>query len=957
MKSTIIIMTTITMPKQTIFIKSLPDDHPAKSLEQFTLALHMCRQPLTNVVQYLTIMNFCSTDFPWLQQISDIQNLTIPVRSFELDFISVYDNVIDLTVNDDNSFVLLIDPEELDIGYSNYIQSVEYRYELLNYVFRLYYYDYFEYPNIIIGHLNQFRAMLAPNRSPLHVLQFETRILEHLAMFPEDIVYSLRLFIQNPEFLMPLASAVTSDKCAWKFPPYKCIERYKCFVDSLLDEPPEDEEDTYIDYEVSNFSDEELRDYFSEDILRYDCDCLLQYPTSLIEDYFDPYVGLNLLFMTEYEYYLHIHAKRLNAWCDANILPLDFVSIYEEAVPQMHIPGLSSLTSGVESCRSTVQNLADGIPVIKETVEEFGNKLPDKEEREKWKTVFSELGNSLDNTSNVFSTFASLTSMIPGFGKAKSFSEEFKERFKNVSDSDNNSALIMCIFAALLYYLKVRTWTALSLFTVFWAPMALSNNDYFKNTLHFWAFIAMNLPESVDVDEEVATPQMSHGDMESAAELISSMFLGHLSIKKTKTTEDAILTFLKEFTKVRGGAVAVTKSAFNLAEKLINIGIEQTTGNNPMFKFFSTNYTLYDEYFTEVRSFCSKYNNKQIHATAETLSTVASLIEAGRKIKLGLPKDDTTKEISTFISQDLQSLRKIQTSLEQQNIAFTGFRNEPVCVEIKGPTSIAKSVVITNLNYAAVARHFTGKELEAYKIQPSTKVYNVVPENDFMDSFKQCHWVANIDDFGQSRDMVGNADNEYMKLIRFINGFEYYPHMASLEEKGSVTFRAAYVFLSTNVRKHEPVSLAQPEAFRRRIHFSYIASPKLEYTVEETKNKDLWHRALDISSLPVDPVTGKTVIDDTVHDFYVLDVDSVPTGEIIGFDEVVKRMFLRYDIHKDVFEQNMKTFNSTIDKYNTLIIRKFLYLMKIVKWKMWLMKNSIFQNKLLALTSKLLLSI
>lgn len=835
----------------------------------------------------------------------------------------MYDNVIDLTVNDDNSFVLLIDPEELDIGYSNYVQSVEYRYELLNYVFRLYYYDYFEYPNIIIGHLNQFRAILAPNRSPLHVLQFETRILEHLAMFPEDIVYSLRLFLQNPEFLMPLASAVTSDKCAWKFPPYKCIERYKCFVDSLLDEPPEDEEDTYIAYNESEYSAsseilainyrylfeqdlEERRDIFSS---------LDEY----IEDNFDPYVGLNLLFMSEYEFYLHVHSKRLNAWCDANILPLDFVSLYDEAEPQMWIPGLTEATETVENCRSTVQNLADGIPLIKDAVNDFSEKLPDKNERENWKNVFAQLGSSLDNTTNVFSSFASLTSILPGFEKAKTFSENMKDKFKNISSSDQNSTLFMGMFAALIYYLKCRTWSSLSLFAIFWVPFALNDNDNFKRTVHFWAFIAMNLPERADEEEDVASPQMSHGDMEGAVELISSMFLGHLAIKKSKSTEDAIVSFLKDFTKIRGGAVAVSKSAFSLAEKLINIGMEQATGSNPMFKFFSTNYTLYDEYFTDVRSFCSKYNNHQIQATAETLSTVASLIEAGRKIKLGLPKDDNTKDISAFITQDLQSLRKIQTSLEQQNIAFTGFRNEPVAVEIKGPTSIAKSVIITNLNYAAVARHFTGKELETFKTQPSTKVYSVVPENEYMDGFKQSHWVVNIDDFGQSRDAVGNPDNEYMKLIRFINGFEYYPHMAEIENKGTTTFRASYVFLSTNVRHHEPVSIAETKAFRRRIHFKYIAVPKLQYTVPSTVHLDVWHRKLDKTLLPIDPETGETIIDDSIHDFLVIDSDtSEQTGEIVDFNTVVQRMFDRYDSHKSYFEQNLKTFHKTIDKYHNL---------------------------------------
>lgn len=903
-------MTTIIKAFTTPFLRTLRDDHPVKDLAYYIVMLHFALHEEYDILENLnSFMLNATSEYPWLQDITDFQNLTIPHRTFNLCVARVLQHVQRTEINADGNTVIFIDPIILSEHYTDFCKLVDYRQELIHYIFRLYYYETMQYPNEIVIAMRNIRTIFL-GMNPLAHIDMEIRIYEHLAMFPQNIEYLLHFFLNNEECLTPLASAVTSDMSAWKFPPYKCIERYQDFVNSFDEDnysyTPSEFEGQFLN-ESSDVEEAYMPDYFYEDILLYECDHLLRYPISLVEDYFDPYIGLNLLFMSDYEYYFHVHAKRLNAWCDINIKPLEFVSVFETAQPQMRIPVVTDLT--------------DSLNNMTESVEGFTEKLPDKEERLDWQKVFTNLGSSLDSTSSVFSAFSSLASFIPGANKAKDTSEKMKEAFKNVSSRDQSDTLFMCMFASFIYYLRYRTWVGVSLFALFWLPMCLYDSRLFKVTAFVWIYIGANLPTSLDIEEdtEVAVPQMSQDDFNNSVEIVSSLFLGYLAVEKTKDTQSAILSFLKDFSKVKGGAVDIAKTTFKFSENLINICLEQATGKSPMFRFFSTSYTIYDEYFAEVRDFCARYNNHKIQASHEVLSSLAGLIEAGRKIKLGLPRDSSSREISNFLQQDLQSLRKIQTSLEQQNISFTGFRQEPASVEFKGPTSVGKSIAMTNANYASVARHFTGAELERFLKQPSTKVYTCVPENEYMDGFLSSHWVVNIDDFGQGRDVVGSVDNEYMKYIRFINGFEYYPHMAEMENKGKTTFQAPYVFLNTNIRDHQPVSLALPAAFKRRIHFSYIVVPKHCHCTEESRSLDLWHRVLDPKTLPIDVDTNVTTMDDIVHDYHVLDNQtSEPTGEVISFSEVMKRVFDKYDKNKAYFEQNLKTFNATVEKYHAL---------------------------------------
>jgi hypothetical protein len=922
-----ITMNTIT-PINCPFLPLLQDDHPARNYNSY---LQLLAKLFNHEIIGVDISDFFAYlvgEWPLEEEFIDQWNLTIPFRDFEMEYKKFYMNIQDVVVIGNDNYRIIIDEVLAQKLYENYQRNVNYYMELIRFVFRNYSIESFGYPNHIVAHLISVRNAFVDTHHPLLIVEMEVRMLEHFAMFPNNVEYLITLWEDRTDFFMPITHAVDSDRHAWKFPLY---------LPYLRNPSPETITELLDDYSFDSSCDKGDEYGYTSDTFSVNSDWGYDFNTDLCACE-SPYTSIcsrtHLEWILEYDFECDTLEFYNKFWENATFIKIDcfvddllsdaeFMSIFSKlsglslnelsvvytneikVVPQMYLPGISDVTESLGSVKISMDNLAD--------------KLPDHSERMDWQKVFRGIGTSLEGTSSVFSAFSNFSNSIPGMDKAKQTAAKLQEAVSNVSKSEQNDTLFVCMLSALLYYIKYRTWTGLSLFTVFWIPLCFVENKVFKYTCPIWLYISCNMPLSIDVDEEIAEPQIDVDSFESVVELIASIFLGYFSFGKCKEVSSSILLFLKDFGKVKGGAVDVAKAVFKLLENCINKTIEWIRGTNPMFRFFSMNNQIYDEYFKEVREFCSKYNNHQVVASPETLSTVAALIDTGRKIKLGLPKDPTSKEISEFIKLDLLSLTKIQNSLEHQNISFTGFRQEPVVIEFKGPTSVAKSVVQTNANYAAVARHFSGSELESFKRQPSTKVYTCVPENEYMDGFKQHHWVVNIDDFGQSRDIVGNPDNEYMKFVRFVNGFEYYPHMAELANKGTVTFKAPYIVISTNIRKHNPVSLHCPAAFRRRIHFSYIVVPKDEYCTPESLLLDLWHRVLDKKSLPIDPLTKQTVIDDRIHDFYCLDPEtSDMTGEVISFSEVMSRWFAEYDKKKQYFEQNLNTFNKTIDKYHTI---------------------------------------
>jgi len=931
------------------FLHLLPDNHPTKSIINFIRLLNLVRlNPQLELMTLHLFMHNCCSPIPNFPDYSDYGNLKIPFRNFKLHTTLAFDNMVDMEHDGFDTLVCWIEPPILKEGYHNFIRAVDYRHSLMLYVYRLAAFDRNQNePFILTEILFNVRERFRERFNFFEILALEIKVLELLASFPEAIESIATLLIngQQGDILQPLALAIISEKMIEPFPCYKIFERMNLLlmqsedihteIDFTFDSDDSDFIDV-ADFEPMMLFDPSDTDSEPDDMTYYtdsDDDYVAHntYPSVVINNSAEiiPIWGVH----PGYEFFSENDDSdftiQYSKYYEYDIFDYDLTPAFDQlfkndtwfpdgtfivnmlktllqnnaAVPQMHMPFVTDFTNSLHQ--------------VRDSIDDFSDKIPTQTERDDWKKIFEKIGSSLDSTSGLFSTVSTLTSMLPGTETAKHATEKMRDALKGVSSKEQSDTLFMCMLASFMYYLRYKTWTGVSLFATFWLPLCATDPQMFKTTIFVWIYICSNLPTSLD-EEEKAEPQISTDQFENGVEVVSSLFLGYLSLEKSKDTSTAITSFLRDFSRMKGGVVEVTKITFKFIEGLINTTLQTINDKNPIFRFFSTNNDLYDEYFNEVRSFCSKFNNHQIHASPETLCQIAGLIECGRKIRSGLPRDKSSQDILEFLKQDLQSLSKVQTALEHQNISFTGFRQEPAVIEFKGPTAIAKSVVQTNANYAAVARHFTGQELRNFVLQPSTKVYTCVPENEYLDSFKQSHWVVNIDDFGQSRDVVGNPDNEYMKLLRFVNGFEYYPHMAGIEEKGTVSFKAPYIVLSSNVQHHNPVSMAEPKALRRRIHFSYIVTPRLEYTLDSTINLDLWHRAMDPAKVPKD-YDGETVIDDTYHDFYVLDPDtSQPTGEVIDFATVMQRWFDLYDKNKKFFEKNIKTFEKTVEKYSKL---------------------------------------
>jgi hypothetical protein len=927
------------------FLYLLPDQHPTKSIINFIGLLNIVRlNPHLELMALHLFMNNCCSPIPNFEDYSDFGNLKMPFRDFKLHTTFALDNMVDME-HEAGTLYCWIEPHLLKEGYHNFIRAVDYRHSLLLYVYRLAAFDNdTTEPFFLTETLFLIRERFSEGFNFFEILALEIKVLELFASFPQsiDAIAVLLIHQQQGDILQPLAHAIISERMIEAFPCYRVFDRCN-FIIMQSEEAPMDDWEHELNY-LTDSEFETLNGLFLPTVFTDSEPDDMSYYTDSDDDYiahttypssssfrvdnisgWGTHPGYDSFYLPEDNDY----TSKYSAYFEFDIFEYDLSSSFDQlfkqdvwfptgtfvvnllksllesnaAVPQMHMPFVTDFTNSLHQ--------------VRDSIDDFSDKIPNQTERDDWKKVFEKIGSSLDSTSGLFSTVSTLTSMLPGAETAKNATDKMREALKGVSSKEQSDTLFMCMLASFMYYLRYKTWTGVSLFATFWLPLCVTDPQMFKTTIFVWIYICSNLPTSLD-EEEKAEPQISTDQFENGVEVVSSLFLGYLSLEKSKDTSTAITSFLRDFSRMKGGVVEVTKITFKFIEGLINTTLQTINDKNPVFRFFSTNNDLYDEYFAEVRTFCSKFNNHQIHASAETLCRVASLIESGRKIRSGLPRDKSSQDILDFLKQDLQSLSKVQIALEHQNISFTGFRQEPAVIEFKGPTAIAKSVVQTNANYAAVARHFQGKELQNFVLQPSTKVYTCIPENEYLDSFKQSHWVVNIDDFGQSRDVVGNPDNEYMKLLRFVNGFEYYPHMAGIEEKGTVSFKAPYIVLSSNVQHHNPVSMAEPRALRRRIHFSYLVTPRIEYTLDSTLSLDLWHRAMDPNKVPKD-YDGETVIDDTYHDFYVLDQDtSQPTGEIIDFATVMQRWFDLYDRNKKFFEKNIKTFEKTVEKYSNL---------------------------------------
>lgn len=421
-----------------------------------------------------------------------------------------------------------------------------------------------------------------------------------------------------------------------------------------------------------------------------------------------------------------------------------------------------------------------------------------------------------------------------------------------------------------------------------------------------------------------AVPQMMNEDeLSGAFSIFTTMFLGFFA--KGEAISDKMLHFFTNFKRVDGGVAEFGKLIKNmlewLATKVRNIYLGSS--DLPSVRFFQTHNEEYEKFTTEVRRFCKGYNDKSIAPTHTNLCKLASLLVVGETLLRKMPRDPISRDIVKLLTSDINSLKMIRTHFERVNITTTGFRQEPASLMFFGGPGTGKSKAVNDASYAAIARVLPEDELEDFKNNPASRIYNRAAEMVYWDGYLYQNIVCTFDDFGQAKDVAGQPDNEYMNFIRAVNGFEYNLHMAGLEQKGTTTFQSKFVIASTNLTSLDPQSVISSGAIWRRVDLKYIVVPRREYLTEETKNLGYFEQKLDPTTLPQVEVTkpdGTKVWTSDFrpeHQWFIPCDEKLNTGFAMAetFEEVMAKWFAVYDRKEAHYLQNIVSFDRCFAEY------------------------------------------
>jgi len=205
---------------------------------------------------------------------------------------------------------------------------------------------------------------------------------------------------------------------------------------------------------------------------------------------------------------------------------------------------------------------------------------------------------------------------------------------------------------------------------------------------------------------------------------------------------------------------------------------------------------------------------------------------------LDLTKDSplmSSARVRYAMSSHMNILNRLALPFEQANIAGGGPRMEPYTILMQGGTGVGKSYATIPIVKDLLNNVLTEGEKVAFNANYMDFVYCRQQEHKYWDGYRG-QFVTVFDDFGQIRDSIGIADNEFMDIIRASNMFPNICHMANIEAKGNTTFRSKVILCSTNLTNlHTRInSLVAPEAVMRRFDACIVVRIDKPYQCDGT---------------------------------------------------------------------------------------------------------------------------
>jgi len=509
--------------------------------------------------------------------------------------------------------------------------------------------------------------------------------------------------------------------------------------------------------------------------------------------------------------------------------------------------------------------------------------------------------------SNVNSVYADLSKVT----------EEMKNTFmKTAKTADSYNAHTMFGLISLLgsgIYCMVKRDTTSTVVLV------LSVIYNFLNTTGFSKLLSTSFLKSVitlvqSVFKAENEPQMSSTLHEGLVSAVLVMITTYMSIGKDVTTcVSSVMKAIMCFDRTKASVESFITFAMNVVETLINLVVVNIFGGDTVH-ILKSRYNEVNDFISEYTKLTDAIRKHEFVYNVSSAEKVNSLLCANECLIKSIPNNKETSGLCTMLRNYRAELKKLLDTLTSMNLHLDGIKTEPVCILFRGPPGVGKSNHIMYFCNRLLPMLAAESNITIDPATASSYIYNCLPENVYWDGYNNWKLIAILDDFGQIRDVAGNPDNEFMKLIRAVNVFEYNLHMADIKDKGNTRFNAKVVICTTNLQNFNIESIVDTEAVKRRFTFTFDVAPKIEYCTDESRGGNPWARRLDPSKLPKGSICETDLSPDTAEYFEFNIMKNCYTGRVMTYDEVTYEVQTKVKANKARHQQYIENLNIALKR-------------------------------------------
>jgi len=486
---------------------------------------------------------------------------------------------------------------------------------------------------------------------------------------------------------------------------------------------------------------------------------------------------------------------------------------------------------------------------------------------------------------------------------------------------ENKELILFSAFAsALIYQCISRTKASHATFMVSaGAVLLLTDNkmDYF--TAIAAVHIVWAICPSQSSDEEIIADSQGLGDlsMEDLGGVLSTLSLGVTGVKHAMG--DSRHNFFKEITNWSRGKENINEIidlVIRCVDNMFKVVSIHLLGNNTYTSFLVNSDADFEAIKKRIDHIESLQRVNECNPTVENSVYVNVTIEMLEHLHCKIPHNNSTRGMTKIISDHIHILRKIKQRFLDQGMNTTFMRPEPAVVYIAGAPSNGKTQVASSMALILTEMILTlEKERFHGKSQDPTDYLYLARKSPFADTLPRDALVGFHDDFGQEKDVPGDANSEAMAFIRLVNTVGNPAEKAAVEDKGKFKYEPKAVILTSNDAQIKSEVVKHPGALIRRVDYAYYGVPKERYCIKDPSSRDdsFMTKRLDRSKLPKLP-NGDSKFGPDMMDFVPYDMKTGKVlGRRMGYAEVIVQQFKMVETKKRWHETRLRDL-STISK-------------------------------------------